>query len=121
MELLTHLQATRTELEKHYTHVTFVKHDSTFKHSVWTVGEDMETVHIREGEELSELAGKIECIAIRNTMKSIPEAARIKLDYFKQCISRELIKADRTLYKNYTAEQLSDMLLTERDAVERVF
>lgn len=107
----TNFEAIRTELEKHYTHVTFVKYDEVFGHSYWTIGEDMEEVVVSDKFELDEIAPHIEALAVVNAMNSYTHNAHYKVGLFKQCIRLGLIKADRKLYKKTTAQKLNDMLL----------
>lgn len=109
-------EAIRAELEKHYTHVTFVRYDKEFGHSYWTIGEDMEEVVVSDKQELNKIASNVEALAIVKAMELYTYNAHYKVDLFKQCINRGLIKADRKLYKKMTAKQMGDMLL-EADGI----
>lgn len=109
----------RNELEKNYSHVTFIITKKVIGCSMWYVNDNMEKIYIpfnTDVDKLKKTIADFETEKVISEMKSgtvITKRIKEKLTAFKMAILSDAIKPDRKLYKKFTAKQFEEMVVTK--------
>lgn len=101
----------RTQLEKRYTHVTFVKTIQGLRNTSfteWLVGENGNRIFVHNTWELDEILAQLDLLTLFAQMKIVP--SRAKWNAFRQAVLQGLLPATEPAYKRNTTTKIHDLL-----------